>query len=453
VKPESISLRLALMFSVAVLIGFIGIGLVLRAVLHRELTRQQQDQVQARMVDMRYLLERGRADDLAERARAKIETLASTGRVRYWMWSADPKWRLGAEAEELARQSDGRIRHISVAGVPMAVSAVQLEATPVRPPMVLVVGVTSEPFDQTTTRFERMLLPIVLGGALVVAGLGYWIARVGLNPVLRLSAEARRIGPHARKQRLSAGALPVELAQLGQSFNAALDRLEGAYVQLESFNADVAHELRTPLANLIGQTQVALSRERAAPELRELLHTNLEELERLRAIVADMLFLARAEQGERAQQSVMSSLAAEARKTVEFYEVLLEDAGLTAQIEGDAQAVIETPLFHRALSNLLQNAVQHAPRGSTVAVHISQEGSAAHVSVSNPGAAIPAAQLARIFDRFYRVDASRSNSDANHGLGLAIVKAVARMHGGQVFARSEAGRVTVGFTLTGSGGV
>ncbi len=447
-KPESLSLRLALMFSVAALVGFIGIGLVLREVLHRELTRQQQDQVQSRMVDMRYLLEKGRADDLAERAKLKIETLSSTGRVRYWMWSADPVWRLGAEAEELAKQADGRTRQKIVGGVPMAVAAVSLDATPVRKAMVLIVGVTSDPFDQTTSRFERYLLPIVLGGALVVAALGYWIARVGLKPVLRLSGEARRIGPTARKQRLSEAALPVELAQMGKSFNAALDRLEGAYVQLESFNADVAHELRTPLANLIGQTQVALSRERSAPELRELLHTNLEELERLRAIVADMLFLARAEQGERAAQAVPRSLAAELIKTVDFYEVLLDEAGLSVQIEGDAQAVIEPALIHRAMSNLLQNAIQHAPSGSTLRARVQAVEGLAEISVSNELAqVIPADQLARLFDRFYRGDASRANSENNHGLGLAIVKAVALMHGGSVFARCEQGQITVGFTV------
>ena len=329
----------------------------------------------------------------------------------------------------------------------MALLGVDLPATVARPAVSLVVGVGSEPFSQTLAGFERLLLPIVLVGALGVAALGYWIARLGLRPVVQLSKQAQGIGPHARRQRLADESLPVELSQLGQSFNAALDRLDVAYVQLESFNADVAHELRTPLANLIGQTQVALTRERGAPELRELLHTNLEDLERLRAIVADMLFLARAEQGARASQAVPSSLAAEVRKTVEFYEVLLEEAGLTVQIDGDAEAVIETSLFHRAMSNLLQNAIQHAPRGSVLRVNVQAQKSGALVGVSNLGSDISPEQLARLFDRFYRVDAARTNSDANHGLGLAIVKAVARMHGGQVMARCEGGVVTVGFSV------
>ncbi len=263
----------------------------------------------------------------------------------------------------------------------------------------------------------------------------------------QLSADAQRIGPDNRGQRLRMPALPLELADLGQSFNSALDRLDGAYTQLESFNADVAHELRTPLANLIGQTQVALARERSSEALHEVLQSNLEELERLRAIVSDMLFLARAERGERATRGVETSLATEIGKTVEFFDMLLDDAGLEVDVEGDARAVIEVALFQRAVTNLLQNAIQHAPRGSRIMARIHGTEADAEVSISNASGHIAPEQLPRLFDRFYRVDASRPNSDENHGLGLAIVKAIASMHGGRVFARSEAGLTTVGFSV------
>ena len=439
------------MFSVAALAGFVLIGVVLHQVMSKELARHQHDQVQGRLEDLRYLLEKGRATDLYERTRSKIEAISSKNSTRYWLWSADPAWRYGADAEQMAALVKGRRDVVSIElpgdDSPTALMGLDLSANSLRPAISVVVGVNGELFQRTRRSFARQLVPIVLFGAALVAALGYWIARLALKPALRLSSQAQRIGPGSRGQRLDATALPLELADLGQSFNAALGRLEAAYVQLESFNADVAHELRTPLANLIGQTQVALSRERDAPALHELLQSNLEELERLRAIVADMLFLARAEQGAQAQKRVPSSLAAEVSKTVEFYDMLLDDAGLTVEIDGDAQAVIETSLFHRAMSNLLQNAIQHSPAGSVVRVRIAARESGAEVSVSNPGANIPADKLARLFDRFYRVDASRPNSDANHGLGLAIVKAVALMHGGQVSARCEGGLVTVGFSL------
>ncbi|MCW0416919.1 Sensor histidine kinase CusS [Xanthomonas sacchari] len=232
--------------------------------------------------------------------------------------------------------------------------------------------------------------------------------------------------------------------------NAAFDRLDAAYAQQESFNADVAHELRTPLASLIGQTQVALTRHRDAQQLRQVLQSNLEELERLRAIVADMLFLARAEQGQRARQCEDASLAEEVGKTVEFFEVLLDEAGLQVEVRGDVVVPVEKSLLRRALSNLLHNAIQHSTHSAGAApivVEIAQRGGEALIAFSNPSVALAPEHLQRLFDRFYRGDAARANSRESHGLGLAIVKAVASMHGGRVFAQHRDGITTIGFSV------
>ena len=274
-------------------------------------------------------------------------------------------------------------------------------------------------------------------------------SRVGLAPVLRLSEEACEIGPNNRAQRLRLPSLPLELAQLGASFNAALDRLDDAYHQLATFNDDVAHELRTPLGNLIGQTQVALSRERDAGHLQDILQSNLEELERLRVIVADMLFLARADQGERANRLAPVSIAQEVEKTAEFLDMLFDEADLRVRIVGDQLACIETSLFRRALTNLLQNAIQYAKAGTTITAKISVLSGHAHIAISNCGEVISPAHINHIFDRFYRVDSSRTNfpEHAGHGLGLAIVKAIATMHEGTVFAHSQGGITTIGFTV------
>jgi len=242
--------------------------------------------------------------------------------------------------------------------------------------------------------------------------------------------------------------LPAELSDLAQSFNGALDRLEATYKQLESFNADVTHELRTPLTNLIGQTQVALSRQRSAAQLVEVLHSNLEDLERLRGIVNDMLFLARADQGERPQHLLPTSLAAEVEKSAEFLDFLMEEAGVRLRVLGDAKAPIERSLFRRAVTNLLHNAIRHSAAGSEIVVDVSGDAGQAHVLVSNRGPEIPSEHLGRLFDRFYRVDMARTNSDESHGLGLAIVKAVAAMHAGDVFASSGGGVTTVGFSVS-----
>ncbi|HWT45122.1 MAG TPA: ATP-binding protein, partial [Vicinamibacterales bacterium] len=148
---------------------------------------------------------------------------------------------------------------------------------------------------------------------------------------------------------------------------------------------------------------------------------------------------------------VRTVLAAEVGKTIEFFEFVLDDLGMTIAIDGDvaAQASINTAQFRRATTNLLQNAIQHIEGGTRIDVHIRQAGGLVLITVSNPGKAIEPRHMPRLFDRFYRVDSARRDSGETHGhgLGLAIVKAVAHMHGGGVFAQSEAGVTTIGFSV------
>jgi two-component system heavy metal sensor histidine kinase CusS len=229
-----------------------------------------------------------------------------------------------------------------------------------------------------------------------------------------------------------------------------MDRLQQAYMQLEAFNADVAHELRTPLANLIGQTELALSRERSSEALRETLASNLEETQRLSALVKDMLFLSQADRGAMARRGAAVSLAALAAEVAEFHEATLDEAGLALRIEGDARVAVDEPLFKRAVSNLIGNATRYAVHGSTVVVAIAADtAEQVRVTVENAGAEIARDHLPRLFDRFFRGDASRccEGEEQHHGLGLAIVAAIARMHAGRTLAESQSGRTRVGFTL------
>ena len=281
----------------------------------------------------------------------------------------------------------------------------------------------------------------------LAALLGFWVARIGLKPLGKLSDEAQKLAPPKLSGRLQLSPLPPELSQFVNSFNATLDRVEQAYSRLGSFNADVAHELRSPLTNLIGQTQVALTRGRSAEQYFEVLQSNLEELERLRSIINDMLFLASADQGSKATKLIESSLADEVATTLDYLDFILEDAQVEVRVHGDALVQIEKAHLRRALINLLSNAVQHTAPGQVIDVQIEIQEQQVAIGVTNPGEAIASEHLPRLFERFYRVDASRSNSGANHGLGLAIVKAIALMHGGDVFVRSEGGGNTFGITL------
>lgn len=292
------------------------------------------------------------------------------------------------------------------------------------------------------------LLSTTLLGALAAGLAIHWLVRRELTPLLDLAAQTRAISPERLDQRLRLARPSEELLPWIDQFNALMDRLQRAYVQLEGFNADVAHELRTPLATLIGETEVALSRERDNATLRDTLASNLEEMQRLSSLINDMLFLAQADRGAQARRNTPMALSDLVHDVKEFHEGSLEDANLRLQVTGDAQAAVDAPLVKRALSNLLCNATRFAHKGSTIQVAIQTSGDHLELTVTNQGPSINPEHLPRLFDRFFRADPSRCCDETNHhGLGLAIVAAIARMHGGNTIARSEHGATTIGFTL------
>tara|TARA_B100001105_G_C22392902_1_gene445284 strand:- start:1848 stop:2531 length:684 start_codon:yes stop_codon:yes gene_type:complete len=199
---------------------------------------------------------------------------------------------------------------------------------------------------------------------------------------------------------------------------------------------------------LIGTSELALRHTRSAEELREVLGSNLEDLQRMAGIVQDMLFLSQADRGARARRTAVTSLAALAERVAGYCEAALAEAGLSVDVTGDAAGAFDMPLLARALSNLLANAIRHATPGTSVSVAIAVEaGGGVKIQVINLGEAIPPLALPRLFDRFYRADAARSHAARHHGLGLAIVAAIARMHGGTTLATSHSGTTAIGMML------
>jgi len=453
---HSITLRLVLTFGATALATFGLISSVLYGVLEREMTRHQYDELRTRLLNLEYSVQRAGTLERWGRVLTKLETMTpADGSMRLWILSDDPRFQYGKDLAEIERiDSDGdglgSVR-VPQRAEPLRMLTKTMPALQDRPAVRLIIGLDAEPYERTLHTFRNALAALSLSAVLLIVLMGWWIARVGLRPLHRLSQEAQALSPKTLSQRLQVAQLPAELSDLTTAFNGALGRLEAAYQQLEAFNADVAHELRTPLANLIGGTQVALSRPRGAAEFQDALQSNLEELERLRSIINDMLFLARADQGEAATGRVEVVVAQEIEKTIEFFEFILDEHGSTVGIDGETQAraSIDIALFRRALSNLLQNAIEHSVPGARLAVSIARQAGAVWISVANPGTTIAAAHLPRLFDRFYRVDAARHDDGAlhGHGLGLAIVKAVATMHGGMVSARSEHGVTAIGFSV------
>lgn len=286
-----------------------------------------------------------------------------------------------------------------------------------------------------------------VGGAIAICVSGYWLVGRGLYPLRKLIAQTRTVDALKLDQRLNGDGQAEELQPLIKQFNALLDRLALAYKRMEAFNADVAHELKTPLSTLISSSELALRRPREPAELCELIASNLEELHRMSSVVGDMLFLANAERGIPARREHQLSLSSLALEVVDYHDAALQEAGLGAQVKGDASAYVDRALLRRAISNLLGNATRYAKSGTTITVDIREYEDAVNIDVCNHGVPIQEEQLPRIFDRFYRGDPSRAQANHNHGLGLAIVAAIAHMHGGSCAASSGDGVTRVGFCL------
>lgn len=291
-----------------------------------------------------------------------------------------------------------------------------------------------------------MLAAALIGMAVISVG-GYVLVQRGLRPVRDLIAQTRQLAADTLHKRLDGSSQPEELKPLVVQFNELLARLERAYDQMEGFNADVAHELCTPLATLISGTELALRKARGAEELRDVLGSNLEDFHRISGIVQDMLFLSRADRGALARRIPVASMAALAQRIADYHEADLADAELRLEIAGDAQGEFDDALLQRALSNLLSNATRYAQPQTAVRVEIQELDGQVRLLVTNRGGTIDSEHLPRLFDRFYRADPSRSDAVRNHGLGLAIVAAIARMHGGEPLADSKDGVTTIGFSM------
>ena len=449
-RTRSISLRLAAMFGLATTLVSIVASVALFFLQTSEFNRHTQEELRGRLVIVERMVQHNTGGQRWARLEEKLADFTPTdGSVRFLIDSDDPNYRIGTDflsGAAFTGQAEG-FGTATVGDRYFSTLASDIPAKAERPPVRLLIAVDQRPQETSRAMLAYGILLISLLTIIAVSTLGWWIARRGLAPVDRLSDHAQDLGEGDLALRLPIERLPTELEGLVLSLNAALERLQRSHQKLSDFNADVAHELRTPLTNLIGETQVALTRDRDTGDLTTVLQSNLEELERMRAIINDMLFLARADAGDIAGNLLLVDIAEECKRTIEFMDVLFEEAGTEVVIEGSAQGRIEPSLIGRALSNLLNNALRHGNPGAKVIVRIEDKQESVTVSVVNSGKPIAPDALSRIFDRFYCADPSRQSDGRSHGLGLAIVKAVARMHGGTVHAFNREGTVSVGFEL------
>lgn len=278
--------------------------------------------------------------------------------------------------------------------------------------------------------YRNRIVLATLTGMLAATLLAYYVLRRTFRPVREIATRAAQISPASLSVRLDSEAAPVELRQLTHAFNAMLDRLADGFQRLSQFSADLAHEIRTPVGALIGQTQVTLAKTRDADEYQQVLESNLEELNRLSHIAENILFLAHADHAALSIEREPVDLRDELVRIADYFEGPADERGMRFTVEAMGIASANPMLCRRAINNLVVNAVRYGANDTVVRLSGTQDEQGATVVVENDGAPIPDEQLNRLFDRFYRADAARSAFTESSGLGLAIVRAIMHLHGG-----------------------
>lgn len=285
------------------------------------------------------------------------------------------------------------------------------------------------------------LLALVLGLGLIASTLvAITVTKRGLRPLTEMRRALERVQPAHLSERIEPAQWPRELQPVVTAFDGMLDRLEDSFTRLSQFSADLAHELRTPIGNMLGEAQVALTRERSSEEYRSIIESTAAECERLSGIIDNLLFLARAESAEQQVERSLFNGRSAVEKIASFYQTAAEDRHVNIACEGEGQIFADPALFNRAMSNLIDNALRFTADGGNIHISIGTRNGRTEVSVRDTGSGIAPEHLPRVFDRFYRGDPSRSS--AGTGLGLSLVKSIVDLHGGSARIESELGRGT-----------
>jgi two-component system heavy metal sensor histidine kinase CusS len=450
-KRRSITRRLAILFALVSVGAFLALGLYLAQAIRMHFAEMDHNELKAAIDRVARVAQADQnPDTLAALQRRLDALLAGHDQVAIWIardngervqWHAQAPYpetlafRAMTQADVgtdslFVWERDGRLYRGTAARVPVGI--------PGEPPLKIWAALNIDHHEHFMTLFERALWAAILAAIFLSTLLGVVIARSGMVPVRTMAAHARRISTARLGERIDTRELPLELLGLAEAFNDMLARLNDSFQRLSAFSSDIAHELRTPVSNLLTETQVILSKARSADAYRDVLASNAEELERLARMVSDMLFLAKADNGLVVPSRERVDLAAEVRDLFDFYDALAEQKALSLTVEGEAVAEGDRLMLRRVINNLLSNAVRHTSNGGHVQVRLAHASDDAVVSVFNAGEPIPPEVLPRLFERFYRADVARHRSSDGAGLGLAISRSIVAAHGGEI--RGYSGR-------------
>ena len=314
---------------------------------------------------------------------------------------------------------------------------------------LILVAIDTEHHTHFMAQLQQTLVLYAVLATLVSGFAGWFAAHQGMAPLRAMKSRASVVSGQQLNPRMPVEAVPVEMADLANELNRMLDRLQQDFQRLSDFSSDLAHELRTPISNLLTQTQVALSNRRDADTYRDILASNAEEFQRLARMVSDMLFLAKTERGIQLPSKELFSAAQEVQALLDFYEAVADEKNVSMSLHGGGNILGDRLMFRRAVSNLLSNALRHTKTAGEVRIEISDHESSTQVTVENTGDGIDPKIMPRLFDRFYRADPSRAQPDSEGaGLGLAITRAIVEAHGGKINVSSAQGRTRFSLEFT-----
>ena len=460
-RSRSIAWRLALAFALVCALVLSAIGVFLYRSLDSEIAYRDDLALLGRLEQVRALLaDSDSLDALQARPRLyqnMLGNLDSLLLVRRADGSnviaINPRQRELPSLNAIARERTPQRRDVLTWQAPDGAELALLSGDAQGPngePLTVIAGKVLTEREQMLASY-RLRLYLAIGlGALLAFALGLVLLRRGLQPLRQLSAAVRGIDLRSLDQRLPASGTPAELLEPVQALNGMLARLDDSVQRLSQFSADLAHEIRTPLHTLLASNGQALNHPRSSAEYQELLASNMEEFERLKRMAENLMFLARAEQAERALDLQTLDLHSLGSELCDYFEALADDRQLRLENQLHGELLADQQLLQRALGNLLANAVRHADEGTLISLRRRDEAGVCWLQVHNHGPVIAPEHLGKLFDRFYRVDPSRAQPGDSGGLGLAIVQSIMQLHGGRVRVSSDASETVfeLGFVLS-----
>ncbi|WP_417775329.1 heavy metal sensor histidine kinase [Stutzerimonas xanthomarina] len=436
--PRSLSLRLALMFALVSTALLGAIGFYLYQSLEREIAWRDDQALLGRLERMAALLDDSDSIEvLRERPQLYANMLGNRDSLLWVLGeSGAPLIEINPVQLAIPQLPPSDHPRLEDLGDQARLAWIQIERP--RGGLTLIAGKLLGEREQMLAAYRLKLWLALAAGALLAFLLGWLVSERGLRPVRQLTRRALAIDVQHLHLRIENSAELSELRALSEALNQMLARLEAGFAQLSRFSEDLAHEMRTPLSNLMGQTQQTLRRVRSLEDYQSLLASNQEEYERLARMINNMLFLARTEQVDAAIHRQDIDLAETVEQLGDYFEGVAEEHQMRVVNEASGSLHADPDLLRRALANLIANALRYGATGTEVRVSCERTADNVVVTVENSGEPIAAEHLPRLFDRFYRCDPSRAQPGDSGGLGLAIVRSIMQLHGGEVRVTSDA---------------